>query len=577
MRRLLCVLAGWCGLVSGQIPLSNRVARAVTVEAGSPASIAFTADPLPDGGDFFDVACQNGGAVVTLVLPNGTEIDAANAESQGVAYSVLGSNSALPGLFAVGGTHTLITLGVGSLPGEYTVRVNGGGAEGPFLAIATYQSSSPVRAGVAAGDETVPVGQPVALTGLVLEGASRLMDATVEVALVPEDPAQSTIRLPMTADLFAEQGADGMYGVEWMPDAAGRYTVVLTARGVAGTGVAFARQATTSVRVTPLLAQLTSIADAAVDETGDGILERLDVTLSLEVTAAGRYRLGASLVSASGRTATAQRVLNLKTGTQSAALSFSPTMLAGLLEDGPYARNDIAAVYEGEAEPALADRRLRFGDSGGYALSMFTPKPAELFTLPSTRLSFGPVAVKTTKDLDLLVLNATQAPITQNKARPSDAAFTIVDPGVPFTVPADGELVLTVRFSPTTAASKIGTLMLGGRTVYLDGTGVAAVPAMRIAPSSLEFGTVPAGQSKDLTFTVRNLGGAALTVSSVESNATQYTLPDLVVPIAVQPGEAREVTVRFTPSAAGSKSGTITVKGDDPAKASATVSLTGKS
>ncbi len=577
MNRLLGLLLVCGGLLSAQMPLSNRVSQASTVQPGTPAVLTFTADPLPDGGDFFDVACQNAGAVVTLMLPSGIEINAANAESQGVSYSVLGSNAALPGLFAVGGTHTLFTLGSGSLPGEYQVRVNGSGAAAEFVVVATYQSSSAVRAGVSAGDQTVQAGQSVYFTGLVAEGQMRLMDATVELALVPQDSAMGLVKMPMTAELFAEQGGAGLYGVEWVTDAPGRYTAVLTASGVTPGGIAYMRQATTSVRVTPALAVLTSIADAAVDDTGDGVLEHLDVTVGLDVATAGRYRVAASLVSASGKTVTAQKSLSLKSGSQAVALPFLPSVLALLGEDGPYARADVAVVYEDDAEPPLADRRVRGGDSGGYALSMFAPAGADALGLPVTRLNFGPVAVNTSKDLPLRVVNRTAAPITQGRAKPSDTAFTIAAPAAPFTVPAGGELELTVRFSPTSTSGRSGTLILGGKTVYLDGTGAAAAPAMRLAPTSLDFGTVVVNQTKELTFVIRNLGGKVLTVSSVASNAAQFTLPGLAVPFTVDPGAVRSVTVRFAPTAAGSRSGTITVKGDDPSTASATVSLSGKS
>ncbi|MGJ5813102.1 choice-of-anchor D domain-containing protein [Paludibaculum fermentans] len=577
MSRLLGILIICGGLLIAQMPLSNRVSQAVTVPPGATATIPFTADPLPDGGDLFDVACQYPGAVVSLLLPNGTEISPANAESQGIVYSVLGSSTALPGMFAVSGTHTLITLGAGSLPGAYEVRVNSAGATAEFVVVATYQSSSAVRAGVAAGDQTVQVGRSAVFTGLVIDGTNRLMDATVELALVPEDAGMTIAKLPLIADIFADQGAVGMYGAEWLPDAIGRYTAVLTASGVSPAGVPYLRQATSSVRVIPALAQLTSISDAAVDDTGDGILEHLDVNVGLDVTTAGRYRVAASLVSTSGKTVTSQRSLTLKSGSQVVALPFQPSTLALLGEDGPYSRSNIAVVYEDDTEPPLADRRLKGGDSGGYALAMFAPAGSDAFVLPATRLSFGPVAVNTSKDLALRIANRTPAPITQGRAKPSDSAFSVASPAVPFTVPAGGELELTVRFSPTSTSGRSGALVLGGKTVYLDGVGAAAAPSMRLAPTSLDFGTVPLNQGKDLTFVIRNLGGKVLTVSSVTSNATQFTLPALTAPFTVEPGALRSVTVRFSPTAAGSRSGTTTVKGDDPSTASATVSLSGKS
>lgn len=575
MRRLSAVALALCLPLLAQFPLSRRASRAATAAPGAPAVITFLADPLPDGGDTFDVVCPDPRAVVTLVLPSGTEVTAANAESQGIAHAVLATGAAPAEVFALTGTHTLFTLGAGSLPGEYRLRIAAADAEVP--AIASYQSSSAVRAGLAAGDDTVPAGAPVNFTAAVFDGPARLMDASLEVAIFPRDNfSAAPLRLPLLADAFKEDIGEGMFGAVWTPDTPGRYLAVLTARGNSSSAIPYLRTATTEVRVTPPLASLVSVSDAAVDNTGDGIPDLLDVSLALKVQTEGRYRLAASLSSPSAKTVTVQRTLRLAAGDQTVALSFLPSTLALLGEDGPYARSSLAAVFEDDPEPPLAAALGDAGPSAPYSLAMFAPKAPAVLRASASRLSFGPVAANASKDLKLTLVNPSAVPVTETRATFSDRVFTLAAPALPFTVPASGSLDLTVRFTPTSNSSKNAILAVAGNQVLLDGLGAAATPSISVAPTALDFGSVAAGQNKSLSVIVRNNGANPLNVSAVTSSSALYTLPSLTIPFTVAPGAQRQITVRFAPTAAGTATGSLTIRSDDPRTASVTVSLTGR-
>jgi hypothetical protein len=115
-----------------------------------------------------------------------------------------------------------------------------------------------------------------------------------------------------------------------------------------------------------------------------------------------------------------------------------------------------------------------------------------------------------------------------------------------------------VRFSPTATGSATGTVAFtsngGNASGTVSGTG-GPPPVMSVTPASQSFGMVAVGSSKDLTFTVQNVGGGTLTGSA-----------STVAPYSIVSGgsyslgsfASQAVVVRFTPTATGSATGTVT-------------------
>jgi subtilisin family serine protease len=87
---------------------------------------------------------------------------------------------------------------------------------------------------------------------------------------------------------------------------------------------------------------------------------------------------------------------------------------------------------------------------------------------------------------------------------------------------------------------------------------LASTPTLNVSPSSRSFGSVPVGSSEDRTFTVRNTG------DGVVSGSASASAPFLVVAggsYALSTGQSQGVTVRFSPTSAGTFAGNVIFSG----------------
>ncbi|HKC23380.1 MAG TPA: choice-of-anchor D domain-containing protein, partial [Thermoanaerobaculia bacterium] len=88
-----------------------------------------------------------------------------------------------------------------------------------------------------------------------------------------------------------------------------------------------------------------------------------------------------------------------------------------------------------------------------------------------------------------------------------------------------------------------------GDGAFSPGSFVAA-PLLAVSPASLDFGSVAAGATKDLTFSVRNAGGGTLTGTMSIPPPSAFSVVSGGT-IDLGGGQAQDVTVRFAPSVAG--------------------------
>ena len=96
------------------------------------------------------------------------------------------------------------------------------------------------------------------------------------------------------------------------------------------------------------------------------------------------------------------------------------------------------------------------------------------------------------------------------------------------------------------------------------GANTAAAELADDQSTAVDFGNVPVPQSTTLSFTLRNPGGAVLTVSNVSFSGTHAA--DFVatgVPASVAAGSNATFTVQFTPGAAGARAATLNIASDD--------------
>src|SRR5438105_816822 len=104
--------------LSGTAALHNwNIQSAIVPPATAATTLSFTVDPAVGGGDWFHVIVESSQIVITLILPGGAEVTAANASALGFQYTTINDGAVPSGLmpspFALPGTHTVIKLPAG--------------------------------------------------------------------------------------------------------------------------------------------------------------------------------------------------------------------------------------------------------------------------------------------------------------------------------------------------------------------------------------------------------------------------------------------------------------------------------
>ncbi|MEY9910809.1 riboflavin synthase alpha subunit [Catenulispora sp. MAP12-49] len=206
---------------------------------------------------------------------------------------------------------------------------------------------------------------------------------------------------------------------------------------------------------------------------------------------------------------------------------------------------------------------------------VFPPYPASSVTTSPGSLNFGSVATGTT--------SAAQTVTVSNPTGSAAAVSSIAATGdfaqtnnCGSSIAANGSCTVSVTFKPTASGARSGSLTVnaGGvtDTVSLSGSGVAPGPVLAANPASLAFARTAVGVSAGpQTVTISNSGTSAATVSGV-SVTGDFSQTNNCSSIAVN--GTCTVTVNFTPTAGGSRTGTLTVA-SNATNAPTTVALSG--
>ena len=121
-------------------------------------------------------------------------------------------------------------------------------------------------------------------------------------------------------------------------------------------------------------------------------------------------------------------------------------------------------------------------------------------------------------------------------------------------------------FADALTPAQIQRLAAGARPDALAGPGAE----LTVSPAALDFGLVPAAQSAERTFVLRNTGSTAVTVSSVSFSAAGFALARQPLPLVVEPGASLPVAVRCSPSNHGPMRAVVTFDGNVDATAEVT-------
>ncbi|HEX5683180.1 MAG TPA: choice-of-anchor D domain-containing protein [Ideonella sp.] len=248
-----------------------------------------------------------------------------------------------------------------------------------------------------------------------------------------------------------------------------------------------------------------------------------------------------------------------------------------------------AAIDRGRNSPSMIRSAINNVGAMSHLSSLSTADlediAAYLGNAPSS-LSFAQTTVGQTSATQTVTVRASRTAVLSNLAASVSGDFARSGGTCGSSLVAGGSCTITAAFTPTAAGSRSGTLSIShsGLTtavpIKLSGTGVAAAaPTISLDASSLAFGNQTVNTSSSAkTLTVSNTGSAALNFSAITlggNAAADYSATGgCAVGTAVAAGGSCTLSLRFTPSATGSRSATLTLA-SDASNGNATVSLSG--
>jgi hypothetical protein len=189
------------------------------------------------------------------------------------------------------------------------------------------------------------------------------------------------------------------------------------------------------------------------------------------------------------------------------------------------------------------------------------------------------------------VVGTTSAPVAVTLSDPGSAPLALLDNVIsgPFTksdtciaptkLPVGGQCTINVRFAPTAQGSATGSLTLfsilrtSPQIVALSGTGMPPGPLVLLSPSSLIFSDQVVGQSSEpQTVTLTNNGTETLNISNIAISGDFARTNTCGTSVAA--GNSCTFDVRFSPTEAGPRTGTLAIT-DDAEGSPHTVDLSG--
>jgi hypothetical protein len=189
--------------------------------------------------------------------------------------------------------------------------------------------------------------------------------------------------------------------------------------------------------------------------------------------------------------------------------------------------------------------------------------PAALTANPSS-VAFGSVQVGNSQQQTTTLTNTGGTSVTISQAVASGAGYSLSGLALPLNLAAGQSTSFTVAFQPQSAGSVNGSVAITSNapnpnlTISLSGTGTS--PATLSAnPTSLNFGSVQVGNSKQLSQVVSNTGGANLTISQYTFTGSGFNVNGFTPPLTLTPGQSYTFTVTYAPQSAGAASGNISI------------------
>ncbi len=188
-----------------------------------------------------------------------------------------------------------------------------------------------------------------------------------------------------------------------------------------------------------------------------------------------------------------------------------------------------------------------------------------------TQLIFRGEPLGSSETLSVLVSNTGSAPLMLTQgigfAGANAGEFTQTT-NCPTSISPNSWCTVYLQFAPQTVGAKIASLTIADdapgspQMAALSGTGVAP-PQAQVTPASWDFGSQDVGtQSSSEAFTITNTGSASLNfiqaIGIGGANPADFQQTN-DCPISMAPGSSCNISVTFSPQAAGARSASVDI------------------
>jgi hypothetical protein len=256
-----------------------------------------------------------------------------------------------------------------------------------------------------------------------------------------------------------------------------------------------------------------------------------------------------------------------------ATISRSEFSISGLkfpLSLNPGQKSNFTVWYKGGRAGKAAGTLSFNGEPGSpnlVILTASTGSSGQQLTVSPASHNFGNVTVNTVANAAVSLTNSGAANLTISRIMVSGTGFAASPIKTPTTVPAGGNVVLNVTFSPKTSGNFYGAVTVSSddsdtptETVALDGTATTQTIGKLIAtPAAINFNNVKQGSTASAVTTLKNVGTSNVTLSQINLNGSGFSTSGIATPVLVVPGESLTLTVKYSPGSNRTSSGSISL------------------
>jgi hypothetical protein len=264
--------------------------------------------------------------------------------------------------------------------------------------------------------------------------------------------------------------------------------------------------------------------------------------------------------------------------------AFDPTNLPTEFYNSDQAgTRDTLSLTPDFATPTIANGRVYVGTQTQF-VTYGLLGVAPVVSLSPTHIDFGNQTVNTTSAPQVVTLTNTGTSNLSVRAVAAGGDFAQTNT-CNSNIAVGSSCTITVTFTPTVTGARSGAITItdnaadSPQSVSLSGTGVASAPTVNLSPGSLNFANQIVGTTSPIqSSTLTNTGAATLSLTAITANGDfALTTTGSSCPYAggtVNAGAGCTIDVTFTPTAAGTRLGAVTVT-DNASDSPQGVSLSG--